>query len=108
MTAQHYFLTATSHFLSTVPPEIASEILTQTLDRIKPEGEGQDFIVFSPEARDERIEDEGRTLILPTKAPRKCYAKLDDFGSVEALRDFSGLPALNTQYLVTVMLAEDY
>ena len=107
MTAQHYFLTATSHFLSIVPPEIASEILKQTLNRIKPEGEGQDFIVFSPEARDERIEDEGRT-ILPTKAPKKGYAKLDDFGSVEALREFSGLPALNTQYLVTVMLAEDY
>lgn len=104
----NFLLLYTSNFQNTIPSDIAGEIIKQTVRTICPEGKGQDFLVFDPKAEESRIEDEGRTLIIPTKAEKKCYAKLDDFGSVEALREYSGMPQLNTPYAVTIMLAEDY
>jgi len=108
MTETGFLIILTSNFQFTIPPEVAGEIIKQTMQTIRPEGKGQDFIVFDPQAKELRVEDEGRTMIIPTKAEDKCYAKLDDFGSVEALREDAGMPELNTQYAVTIMLAEDY
>jgi len=104
----NFLLVLTSNFKNTISPEAAAEIIKETLQTIRPEGKGQDFIVFDPQAKELRVEDEGRTMIIPTKAEDKCYAKLDDFGSVEALREDAGMPELNTRYAVTIMLAEDY
>jgi len=103
-----FLLLCTSNFQNTISPEAVVEIIKETRQTIRPEGKGQDFLVFDPEAKNLRVEDEGRTMIIPTNAEDKCYAKLDDFGSVEALRENAGMPELNTQYAVTIMLAEDY
>ena len=103
----NFLLVLTSNFQHTIPPEVAGEIIKQTIRTIRPEGKGQDFLVFDPQAEKMRGDDGGRTMIIPTKAEDKCYAKLDDFGSVEALRENSGME-VNTQYAVTIMLAEDY
>ena len=105
---KNFLLVFTSNFQATIEEDAGGEIIKQTIANIKPEGKGQDFIVFDPKAKESRIEDEGRSLIIPTNSKHKCYAKLDDFGSVEALRDNAGMQELNTQYAVTIMLAEDY
>jgi len=66
------------------------------------------LIVFSPYVKDMTYEDEGRTLKYPTpELPKKCYAKLDDFGSPEELSKNIGYK-VNTQYVLTLMLAEEY
>lgn len=107
---QHLFV-YTSNFQNTIiveEPDAAHQIIRDTLKNIRPEGEGQDFIVFDPEAKERSVEDGGRTLRLPTTATQKCYAKLDDYGSVEALRENSGMQDVKTQYAITLMLAEDY
>jgi len=103
-----FLLLCTSNFQNTISPEAVGEIIKETRQTIRPEGKGQDFLVFDPEAKNLRVEDGGRTMRIPTNAEDKCYAILDDFGSVEALRENAGMPGLNTQYAVTIMLAEDY
>lgn len=107
----------TTNFAASVPIPLQQKILAITLQNIKPE---RDFIVFDPAyavsdeaTRDSysykpTVEDEGRTLKVPLRdLEEKVYAKLDDFGSIEALRENSGIH-VNTQYAVTVMLASDY
>lgn len=103
-----FFLVQTSNFMNTIPIEAAMKMLAITLSRIKPEGEGQDFIVFDPNAEEEKTEDGGRSLRIPISGFVTCYAKLDDYGSVETLREETGDQTVNTRYVVTLMLAEDY
>jgi len=59
------------------------------------------------------LEDEGRTLIVPSfkGLTKKVYVILDDFGSPETLKQNMGKyapPNLNTKYVVTFLLAEEY
>jgi len=82
-----------------------AKILEKGLAKIHPKA--PDFIVFDPKAEKERIEDEGRSVILPSKAKDKVYVKLDDYGSKEVLSENCGYP-VNTQFTVTFMLAEEY
>lgn len=44
-----------------------------------------DFIVACPKSMTERLEDEGRTLILPIKSCPKCYAVYNETGGVTFL-----------------------
>ncbi len=67
-----------------------------------------DFLVFDPEAKQKRIEDQGRSLTIPMKTLRdKVYVKLDDYGSPEELSRQVGYP-VSTQFAITFMLPEDW
>jgi hypothetical protein len=104
MELSEVLLLRTRGFIHEIDPDIQAEIMEKGLKRINPK---TDFIVFDPKAEKERIEDEGRSVILPSKAREKVYAKLDDFGSAEALSENCGLP-VNTRFSVVFMLAEEY
>jgi hypothetical protein len=67
-----------------------------------------DFIVFEHGTEFMKHEDEGRTLrVTMPLLTTKVYAKLDDYGSPEELSKEVGHP-VNTQYVLTLMLAEEY
>jgi len=92
-------------FRKEVPEGIKEEIIMKTLKKINPK---TDFIVFDPNAEKEKYEDERRTLRIPMPGlKKKVYAKLDDYGSPELLSRDVGFP-VDTQYVVTFMLAEEY
>lgn len=68
-----------------------------------------DFAIFDPDATEKRFEDENRTVIIPYKTiPTKVWVKLDDYGSPEILERESGLKGLNTRFVITMMLPEEY
>ena len=81
-----------------------TDVIRTTLARISPE---TDLIVFDPDHEGETVEDEGRSLRVGTKLGEKAYAKLDDYGSAEALTAALGRP-VGTRYVVTIMLASEY
>lgn len=83
---------------------IQSEIMKIALQNINPK---TDFIVFTNQEQQQHKEDNGRSLIIPFNVSKKVYVKLDDYGSVEALRENSKLN-VNSQYAITFMLAEEY
>lgn len=60
------------------------------LNRINTEGKNPSMVVGDPKAQVERVEDDGRTLILPLGGSEKAYA------------------CLNEAEGVTLMLAEEY
>jgi hypothetical protein len=62
----------------------------QALKRINREGGYPDFVVDRSDARAERFEDDGRTLVLPLNYPKKCYCVINETGGA------------------TLMLADDY
>ena len=70
------------------------------LDRINPR---TDFIIFDPERLGKPyLEDEGRTLIVPSpNIDKKVYAKLDDYNGNEE-------EAFGYRWVITLMLAEEY
>jgi len=112
----------TRGFLSEVPEEIQAKIMAYGLRNIKPDK--PNWVVFHPpdrppkncklcEAGQPHLEDEGRTLVVPnfTGLTKKVYAILDDFGTVDALRENMGRyapPNLSSPYVVTFLLAEEY
>jgi len=77
-----------------------------------------DMIIFKPAPKEGLIpmpylEDEERTLIINLKGlDQKVYAKLDDFGSPEALKENMGEKNYpqnsKVQRVLTFMLAEEY
>jgi len=93
-----------------LPEEIQAKIKDYALRRIQPEK--PNWIVFKTDGVEEHLEDEGRTLITSMSGLKeKVYVILDDFGSVEALKENMGEyapPGLNTSYVVTFLLAEEY
>jgi len=93
----------TRGFLS-LPKKVQEYVIEKTLERITTE---TDMIVFDPDAADERYEDEGRTLILPTYYMEKVYAKLDDYGSAENLSNKIGYK-VTTRYVITFLLPEEW
>lgn len=88
-----------------LPEETQARTMAEALKRITT---STNFIVFDPKATKETVEDERRTIRLPTKAPKKVYAKLDDYSGLsdEELIEWAG----TTEYkrYVTFMLAEEY
>ncbi len=102
----NYFMVMTAGF-GRLEPVMASDIIRQGMAQIKPEPDTS-MIVFDPEQKTTETEDGGR--ILHVAYPRletKVYAKLDDYGSKEFLSENVGYP-VNTQYMVTFLLAEEY
>jgi len=106
MNISEVLLLRTRGFIYQLDSDLQADIMEKGLARINPK---TDFIVFNPEAEEEeeRIEDEGRSVIYPSQAKVKVYAKLDDFGSPEALSENCGF-TVHTPYAVTFMLAEEY
>jgi len=88
-------------------PEACGSMIKQAIRNLKTPA--PDFLVFSPEHKGKpTTEDEGRTLRMGNfGASEKVYAKLDDFGSAEALSENAG-QKVGTQYALTLMLAEEY
>ena len=106
-----FVLMQTRGFQSEIPEEVRGRILQHALEHIKPDK--PNWVVFYPDGEvKEHREDEGRTMITTTQGlKKKVYAILDDFGSVEALKENMGRyapPNLNTRYVVTFLLAEEY
>ncbi len=102
----NYFMVMTCGF-GDLPPVIASDIIRQGMAKIKPEPDTS-MIVFDPEQAETVTEDGGRTLhVAYPELETKVYAKLDDYGSKEFLSENVGRP-VNTQYMVTFLLAEEY
>jgi len=102
----NYFMVMTNGF-SNLPPVIASDIIHQGLAAIKPEPDAS-MIVFDPKHKRTGFGDGGRTLhVAYPRLETKVYAKLDDYGSKEFLSENVGRK-LNTQYMVTFLLAEEY
>jgi len=71
------------------------------------------WVVFSPDAKKCHFEDEGRTVKFPLKwlsqdITKTIYAILDDFGSVEALQKSANDSFIDTQYVLTILFAEEY
>ena len=98
--------------MSEIPPDIQGKIITHALGRIRPEKPS--WVVFYPNdgKKEEHLEDDGRSLITVMDGlNKKVYVILDDFGSVEALKESMGEyapPDLKTKYTVTFLLAEEY
>lgn len=66
-----------------------------------------DFVILDPQAKEEKTEDGGRTLRVPSKLPWKIWAILDDYGSPQTLSENLGYPT-GTRYLLTLLLPEEY
>ena len=106
-----FVLMQTRGFQSEIPEDVRGRIICYALRHIKVEK--PNWVVFYPDGGvKEHIEDEGRTLITSMQGlTKKVYAILDNFGSVEALKENMGRyapPNLNTRYVVTFLLAEEY
>ena len=95
-----------------LPAEIQAKIMAYAIKQIQPDK--PNWVVFHPNGNgvEEHLEDEGRTLITDmTGLKEMVYVILDDFGSVEALKENMGEyapPGLSTKYVVTFLLAEEY
>lgn len=98
-------LLLTTRGFNETPTDIQAEIMEVGLKRIHPKA--PNFIVFNPKEEKERPDDNGESLILPSKSEEKVYAILDDFGSSEALSENCG-SKVNTRYALTFLLAEEY
>jgi len=68
-----------------------------------------DFVIFDNKTyRQEQFEDGGRSLRIGMPGlDEKVYAKIDDYGSKEFLSEQVGR-RVNTQYVITFMLAQEY
>lgn len=90
---------------SYLPEDIKVDVLEKGMAGIRPEN--PDWVIFDPEQAETQTEDDGRTLhISYPKLEEKVYVKLDDYGSAEFLSENVGR-RVNTQYMVTFMLAEE-
>ena len=88
-----------------LPGEIQVDIIEIAARKI---GVKPDFLVFDPEQETTAEEDDGRTLhIAYPKLEEKVYVKLDDYGDAETLSENVG-HRVDTQYVATFMLADDY
>ena len=107
-----FVLMRTRGFSSEIPPGIQGKILTYALRRIRPDKPNWIGVYPNDGETKEHLEDEGRTLITAMEGlNQKVYVILDDFGSVEALKENMGEyapPNLNTKYVVTFLLASEY
>jgi len=102
----NYFMVMTNGFRD-LPGDIIGDITRQGLAAIKPEPDAS-MIIFDPKHKRTGFEDGGRTLhVAYPRLETKVYAKLDDYGSKEFLSENVGRK-LNTQYMVTFLLAEEY
>lgn len=113
MELRHIFMVSTSNYLGTISVDDDVKIREITLKRLGDKGKNQygetipDFVIFDPSSSGEQYQDDNRSLKIGMKLPAKVYAKMDDYGSAEALSREVGHP-VRTQFVVTFMMAEDY
>jgi len=95
-----------------LPEDVQAKIMAYGLKRVQPDN--PNWVVFHPENNgvEEHLEDEGRTLVTALAGLKeKVYVILDDFGSVEALKENMGKyapPGLSTSHVITFLLAGEY
>ena len=112
---RHLYIVATRNYLDTVPETQDVNIREEAIRNLGSLGKNEygetipNFIVFDPSINAVRkLEDQRRTLRIPyVGLPAKVYVKLDDYGSAEELSRHVGYK-VNTQFVVTFMMAEDY
>ena len=101
-------MVSTSGFIEEIPKDEQAIIYCIATAKIN---QKTDFIIFDPEmdkTAKPQFEDDGRSFHIPMNTiPKKVYVKLDDFGSKETLSENVGHP-VQTQFLITFMLAEEY
>jgi hypothetical protein len=95
-------------------PDVQARIMGHAMKSIHPYDEekrtgGPDFIVYDPQfPGPQRFEDQKRSIHVPApQLSAKAYAKLDDYGSAEALSQSMG-ERTGARFVVTFMLAEEY
>jgi hypothetical protein len=105
----------TTGFRTEITEPYFADIIDLSMKHIRPEK--PDMIVFTPNTGERiHLEDEGRTMIIPMpNLPKKVYAKLDNFQPSETWdciylpEDAQGLKDAGIrQYVLTIMLAEEY
>lgn len=108
------YMVSTTNFLNQISSEMDTKIRGIALKRLGDKGKNQygetipDLIIFDPHFNGEIYQDDNRSLkIGENDIPAKVYAKLDDYGSAEALSREVGRP-VRTQFVVTFMMTEDY
>ena len=99
-------LVATSNLLNTVSLEVLAELTRITLTVIQPVKPA--WVIFKSTSEPAHDEDNGRTRVIPFPGIPKVYAVLDDYGDVETLQKEICDEIIDTQYLVTLMLASDH
>lgn len=106
----------TSNFInsSEIPDTLKGLIIRKALNQFM-NNQKIDFLIFEGKGDKVLIEDEGRSMRIPIPyLSVKCYAKLDDYGEPSERVERYGkevaeeLDSINTRYVATIMLAEDY
>lgn len=94
--------------------DMQAKIMDHAMKQIHPVDEetgkgGPDMIVYDPEfSGPQRFEDQGRSMHVPVPGlGEKVYAKLDDYGSAEALSESMG-ERTGARYTVTFLLSSEY
>jgi len=103
------YLIATSGFEYEIPFDVQLKMVEIALTELI----GKTTWVVFDNCEEKRTEDNGRTCIFPLTlldedCTTKVYAILDNYGSVEALRESAGNSNINTQYTLTFLLPEEY
>jgi len=101
-----FFLVATPGFLSEIPQELQSKMIDVALIELT---DKVTWVVFTPQVNKRTKEDQGRTVkyplsLLDGNVRTKIYAILDDFHTPENI----GFPNVNTQFVLTFLLPEEY
>ena len=108
-----FMIVRTVGFISEIPEDVQVKIMSFVLKRISPK---TNFLVLDPECRENRLEDEGRTLrTVNPWTKKKVYAVLDDYGDPkewdqiyepEIADELRKAP--DCRYVITFMLASEY
>ncbi len=103
------YLIATSGFEYEIPFDVQLKMVEIALTELI----GKTTWVVFDNCEEKRIEDNGRTCIFPLTlldedCTTKVYAILDNYGSVEALKESAGNSNINSQYTLTFLLPEEY
>jgi len=103
----------TRGFISELSEDAQVQVMEYSLARINTK---TDMIALDPKCKENRLEDEGRTLIAVNPwSQKKIYVKLDDFGDPakwtemydpETVEDLK--KAGTGRFVITFMLAEEY
>lgn len=108
------YMVMTNGFLNEIPENARATIMQRALQAAGSKGKNKygelipDFIIFDPNATGIEWQDDNRSLKIPHhNLPSKVYAKLDDYGDAETLSEQVG-HKVNTKYVLTFMLAEEY
>ncbi|MEA2071661.1 MAG: hypothetical protein U9O98_10290 [Asgard group archaeon] len=100
----------TRGIVAEIPPETQAAMLKVALQELTAK---KTWVVFSSETTKKYVEDQERTVVYPLSAldgdcSTEVYTILDDYGTKEALQKSAGNPFLETQFVLTMLLPEEY